>query len=72
MTATGVPGEQVAGLLAGLSRARRRLSRLVTEEPAPMGSSGVSALAEIVRHGPLRLGDLAAVPALHRLLDEVN
>jgi DNA-binding MarR family transcriptional regulator len=60
VTATGVRGEQVADLLVGLSRARRWLSRLASEEPAPMGSSGVSALAEIVRHGPLRLGDLAA------------
>jgi DNA-binding MarR family transcriptional regulator len=55
-----LPGERVADLLVGLSRARRWLSRLAAEEPAPLGSSGVSALAEIVRHGPLRLGDLAA------------
>ena len=43
-----------------LSRARRWLSRLATDEPAPVGASGVSALAEVVRSGPLRLGDLAA------------
>jgi DNA-binding MarR family transcriptional regulator len=68
-----VPDEQVADLLVGLSRARRWLSRLATEEPAPLGSSGVSALAEIVRTGPLRLGDLAAreritAPTLSRVV----
>jgi DNA-binding MarR family transcriptional regulator len=58
--APSVPDEQVADLLVGLSRARRWLFRLGLEEPAPLGSSGVSALAEIVRTGPLRQGDLAA------------
>ena len=50
---------QVADLLLALSRARRWLSRLAGE-PAPLGSSGVSALAEIRRSGPMRMGDLAA------------
>jgi len=55
-----VPPAQVADLLLALSRARRWLSRLATDRPAPLGSSGVSALAEIRRSGPMRLGDLAA------------
>jgi DNA-binding MarR family transcriptional regulator len=55
-----LPAEQVEELLVALSRARRWLSRLATAEPAPLGSSGVSALGEIVRSGPIRLGDLAA------------
>jgi DNA-binding MarR family transcriptional regulator len=55
-----VPPAQVADLLLALSRARRGLSRLATDQPAPLGSSGVSALAEIRRSGPMRLGDLAA------------
>jgi DNA-binding MarR family transcriptional regulator len=55
-----VPPAQVADLLLALSRARRWLSRLATDQPAPLGSSGVSALAEIRRSGPMRLGDLAA------------
>jgi DNA-binding MarR family transcriptional regulator len=49
----------VADLLLALSRARRWLSRLAGDQPAPLGSSGVSALAEIRRSGPIRLGDLA-------------
>lgn len=57
---TEVPVEQVTGLLVALTRARRWLTRLATEQPARLGASGVSALAEIVRSGPLRLGDLAA------------
>lgn len=65
MTATAqgdieVPVEQVTNLLVALTRARRWLTRLATEQPARLGASGVSALAEIVRSGPLRLGDLAA------------
>jgi DNA-binding MarR family transcriptional regulator len=55
-----VPVEQVTELLVALSRARRWLSRLAGDRPAALGSSGVSALAEIVRSGPLRLGELAA------------
>jgi DNA-binding MarR family transcriptional regulator len=50
----------VTELLVALSRARRWLSRLATDEHSPVGASGVSALAEVVRSGPLRLGDLAA------------
>lgn len=57
---TDVPVEQVTDLLVALARARRWLSRLATDQPAPLGASGVSALAEIVKSGPLRLGDLAA------------
>lgn len=57
---TEVPVEQVTNLLVALTRARRWLTRLATEQPARLGASGVSALAEIVRSGPLRLGDLAA------------
>jgi DNA-binding MarR family transcriptional regulator len=49
----------VADLLLALSRVRRWLSRLAGDQPAPLGSSGVSALAEIRRSGPIRLGDLA-------------
>ena len=59
-TAVEVPVEQVTELLVALARARRWLTRLSGEQPAPLGASGVSALAEIVRSGPLRLGDLAA------------
>jgi DNA-binding MarR family transcriptional regulator len=50
---------EVTELLVALSRARRWLSRLATEEHSPVGASGVSALAEVVRSGPVRLGDLA-------------
>jgi DNA-binding MarR family transcriptional regulator len=57
---TELPEEQVTELLVALSRARRWLSRLAVDEPARVGASGVSALAEVVRSGPLRLGDLAA------------
>lgn len=57
---TEVPTEQVTELLVALSRARRWLTRLATVQPARLGASGVSALAEIVSSGPLRLGDLAA------------
>ena len=60
---TPVPGatdEQVAELLLSLSRVRRWLARLGPGNSAPIGASGVSALAEVVREGPLRLGDLAA------------
>ena len=66
MTATatsapsGTDGEQVAQLLVSLSRVRRWLGRLGPGDSAPIGASGVSALAEIARTGPLRLGDLAA------------
>jgi DNA-binding MarR family transcriptional regulator len=62
-TTAPVPGatdEQVAQLLVSLSRVRRWLARLGPGESAPIGASGVSALAEVVREGPLRLGDLAA------------
>jgi DNA-binding MarR family transcriptional regulator len=52
--------EEVTELLVALSRARRWFSRLATDERSPVGASGVSALAEVVRSGPLRLGDLAA------------
>jgi DNA-binding MarR family transcriptional regulator len=51
--------EEVAQLLVALSRVRRWLARLGMGEAAPIGASGVSALARIVREGPLRLGDLA-------------
>jgi DNA-binding MarR family transcriptional regulator len=53
-------GAEVTELLVALSRARRWLSRLATDEHSPVGASGVSALAEVVRSGPIRLGDLAA------------
>jgi len=56
-----IPAEQLTELLVALSRARRWLSRLAGgDEPARVGASGVSALAEVIRSGPLRLGDLAA------------
>jgi DNA-binding MarR family transcriptional regulator len=51
--------EEVTELLLALSRARRWLSRLATGSAGEVGSTGVSALAEIVRSGPIRLGDLA-------------
>jgi DNA-binding MarR family transcriptional regulator len=51
---------EVTELLVALSRARRWLSRLATDEHSPVGASGVSALAEVIRSGPIRLGDLAA------------
>jgi DNA-binding MarR family transcriptional regulator len=62
VTAAGVevPPQQVAELLLALARSRRFVTRLAGEEPAPLGMSGVSALAEIRRSGPMRLGDLAA------------
>jgi DNA-binding MarR family transcriptional regulator len=53
-------GAEVTELLVALSRARRWLSRLATDDHSPVGASGVSALAEVVRSGPIRLGDLAA------------
>jgi DNA-binding MarR family transcriptional regulator len=52
--------EEVAQLLVALTRVRRWLARLGMGESAPIGASGVSALAQDVREGPLRLGDLAA------------
>jgi DNA-binding MarR family transcriptional regulator len=52
--------QQVAELLLALARARRWVTRLAGDEPAPLGMSGVSALAEVRRSGPMRLGDLAA------------
>jgi len=54
-----LPPEQVTELLLALSRARRWLSRLATDPVGNVGSTGVSALAEVVRSGPIRLGDLA-------------
>lgn len=69
------PREDVAALLVGLVRVRRWLTRLDAGagEVAPIGPSGVSALAEIVREGPLRLSDVAArerlaVPTLSRVV----
>jgi DNA-binding MarR family transcriptional regulator len=55
-----VPADQVTDLLVALSRARRWLSRLAADPVGNVGSTGVSALAQVVRSGPLRLGDLAA------------
>jgi DNA-binding MarR family transcriptional regulator len=55
-----LPDEQVTELLIALSRARRWLSRLAADQAHHVGSTGVSALAEVVRSGPVRLGDLAA------------
>jgi DNA-binding MarR family transcriptional regulator len=55
-----LPQEQVTELLIALSRARRWLSRLTADQVNHVGSTGVSALAEVVRSGPMRLGDLAA------------
>lgn len=55
-----LPQEQVTELLIALSRARRWLSRLTADQANHVGSTGVSALAEVVRSGPMRLGDLAA------------
>ena len=52
--------EQVTELLIALSRTRRWLSRLTADQVHHVGSTGVSALAEVVRSGPMRLGDLAA------------
>jgi len=68
-----VPVEQVADLLLSLSRAKRWLSRLATDEPAPLGASGISALAQVVRNGPMRMSDLAAreritAPTLSRVI----
>jgi DNA-binding MarR family transcriptional regulator len=60
MQPPGAPAEQVAQLLVSLSRVRRWLARLGLGSSAPIGASGISALAEVVREGPLRLGDLAA------------
>ena len=57
---SGASAEEVARLLVSLSRVRRWLSRLGPGAAAPIGASGVSALAEVVREGPLRLRDLAA------------
>jgi DNA-binding MarR family transcriptional regulator len=56
----GVSAEQVAELYVALSRVRRWLTRLGPGNSAPIGPSGVSALAEVVRQGPMRLSDLAA------------
>lgn len=55
-----LPADEVTELLLALSRARRWLSRLATDPVGNVGSTGVSALAEVVRSGPIRLGDLAA------------
>ena len=55
-----LPADEVTALLLALSRARRWLSRLGTDPVGHIGSTGVSALAEVVRSGPIRLGDLAA------------
>ncbi|MGZ4647298.1 MAG: MarR family winged helix-turn-helix transcriptional regulator [Blastococcus sp.] len=68
-----VPVGQVADLLLSLSRARRWLSRLATDEPASLGASGISALAQVVRNGPMRMSDLAAreritAPTLSRVI----
>ena len=52
--------DEVTELLLALSRARRWLSRLATDAAGAVGSTGVSALAEVVHSGPIRLGDLAA------------
>jgi len=57
---TEVATDEVTELLVALSRARRWLSRLAADPVGHVGSTGVSALAEVVRSGPLRLGDLAA------------
>lgn len=58
--ADDLPAEQVTELLFALARARRWLSRLATDPVGNVGSTGVSSLAEVVRSGPLRLGELAA------------
>jgi DNA-binding MarR family transcriptional regulator len=58
--AADLPEERVTELLLALSRARRWLSRLAADQANHVGSTGVSALAEVVRSGPMRLGDLAA------------
>jgi DNA-binding MarR family transcriptional regulator len=58
--ASDLPAEQVTELLVALSRARRWLSRLTADPVGHVGSTGVSALAEVARSGPIRLGDLAA------------
>jgi DNA-binding MarR family transcriptional regulator len=55
-----LPADELTELLVALSRARRWLSRLATDHGGHVGSTGVSALAEVVRSGPIRLGDLAA------------
>lgn len=55
-----LPEDEVTELLIALSRARRWLSRLAADQVNHVGSTGVSALAEVVRSGPVRLGDLAA------------
>jgi DNA-binding MarR family transcriptional regulator len=55
-----LPPDEVTELLLALSRARRWLSRLAADPVGNVGSTGVSALAEVVRSGPIRLGDLAA------------
>lgn len=55
-----LPDDEVTELLIALSRARRWLSRLAADTVGNVGSTGVSALAEVVRSGPIRLGDLAA------------
>lgn len=55
-----LPADEVTELLLALSRARRWLSRLATDPVGHVGSTGVAALAEVVRSGPIRLGDLAA------------
>ncbi|MCU1618378.1 MAG: hypothetical protein JWR41_384 [Modestobacter sp.] len=60
LSVPGASAEEVAELLVSLTRVRRWLARLGLGESAPIGASGVSALAEVVRGGPLRLGDLAA------------
>jgi DNA-binding MarR family transcriptional regulator len=56
----GMTAEEVAGLYVTLARVRRWLTRLGPGDAAPIGPSGVSALAEVVRSGPVRSSDLAA------------
>jgi DNA-binding MarR family transcriptional regulator len=59
VSSTGT-ADDVTELLVALSRARRWLSRLAADPVGNVGSTGVAALAEVIRSGPIRLGDLAA------------
>jgi DNA-binding MarR family transcriptional regulator len=59
VSSTGA-ADDVTELLVALSRARRWLSRLAADPVGNVGSTGVAALAEVIRSGPIRLGDLAA------------